>query len=628
MPELTGRRAGEVGVDLLSPGGRSSRPDEASGPTPAYRWLYLPSPLNVGAVIPPNRSAPSTPEPTPAPVGPTMPVEELMGQLAHRAADIIASQQRLRALLAANRSIVAELSLTEACQRIVEAARETAGARYAALGVLSPDGALETLVHSGMDEATVSGIASFPVGHGLLGDLPGYPEPVRVADVAAAPLTYGFPEGHPPMSSFLGVPIRASGADYGRLYLTDPVHGGGFSDQDEQLVSALAATAGIAIENARLYEESRRRQEWLLASSEVSQRLMGLGERQEEDGVWRLISATVLQLADADVVTLIVPAVDDPTQLQITVASGAGAEQLEGMRYPREGSVAAGVMDSGKRVVLDSAAGGRLRDLRDTGATPGPSMVLPLRGEFGSRGVLAIGRRFGQPHFTPADVDMAEDFAAQAATATELATARSSQQRLGALADRERIARDLHDHVIQRLFATGLTLQSTVGLSSSGVVRERLSHTVEELDETIRQIRTSIFALKYSKPTVHSIRATVLTAVGDVSPVLGFIPATHLVGPVDTLADDSVIADVTAVLQEALNNVVRHAWASAASVTVTAEGERLVVVIVDDGRGMPNQPRLSGLANLRARAEARHGAMTVDQPPEGGTRLTWSIPLV
>ncbi|WP_375424555.1 GAF domain-containing sensor histidine kinase [uncultured Friedmanniella sp.] len=578
-------------------------------------------------MIPPNRDPAATPEPPPGDPVPAMPVEELMGQLAQRAAEIITAQQRLRGLLAANRSIVAELSLTRACQRIVEAARETAGARYAAMGVLGPDGGLDTLVHSGMDDDTVNAIESFPVGRGLLGHLEGYPQPVRVADVGADARAHGFPEGHPRMRSFLGVPVQAGGADYGHLYLAEPLHGGEFSEQDEQLVAALAATAGIAVENARLYEESRRRQEWLLASSEISQRLMGLGERQGEDEVWRLITATVRQLADADVVSLIMPVGDDERELEVTVCSGTGHEQLEGLRYLRAGSVAGAVMQDGHRVVLVSGEHGEIRDLRDVEQTSGPAMVLPLRGELGSRGVLAIGRRPGSLPFTSADVDMAEDFAGQAAIATELASARSAQQRLVALEDRERIARDLHDHVIQRLFATGLTLQSTAGTTASTVVRDRLIQTVEELDETIRQIRTSIFALKYSRPTVSSVRATVLTAVDDVAAALGFRPETHLVGPIDTLADESLVTDVSAVLHEALANVVRHARASSASVTVSAAGGRLTVLVLDDGRGMGRDVRLSGLAQLRDRAEQHEGAMTLDEPEGGGTRLTWSVPL-
>jgi signal transduction histidine kinase len=253
--------------------------------------------------------------------------------------------------------------------------------------------------------------------------------------------------------------------------------------------------------------------------------------------------------------------------------------------------------------------------------------VLPLRGEVGFRAVLAVARRPGQPPFTSAEVDMAEDFAEQAAIAIELAADRSAQQRLAALEDRERIARDLHDHVIQRLFATGLTLRSTAGSTASAVVRERLSHTVEELDETIRQIRTSIFALKYAKSTASSIRATVLTAVDDAAPGLGFRPEAHLAGPLDTLADEGLVAEVSVVLRQALANVAQHAQARSASVTVGADRARLTLVVTDDGRGMGKDVRLSGLADLRDRAERRGGAMAVDEPPGGGTRLTWWVPL-
>ncbi len=556
-----------------------------------------------------------------------MPVEELMGQLVQRASEIVTSQQRLQALLAANRSIVSELSLSKVLQRIVEAARETVSARYAALGVIGSDGALERLVPDGLDDATVAAISDVPSGQALLGPLAGSPEPDQVTGSPADPRRTGDLDDQPPMPAFLSVPVRSGGAEFARLFLAEPAHGGAFTEQDEELVAALAATAGIAIENARRYEESRRRQQWLLASSEISQRLLALTEREEEYEIWRLISATVRQLAEADVVSLIMPVDGDPPLLQIKVASGAGQELLEGMTYPRGDSVAWQVMQQDEAVVVSTHGSPHLRDLRTADGFSGPSMVLPLRGEVGSRGVLAIGRQPGQPTFTTADVDMAEDFAGQAAIAIELAEARSAQQRLGALEDRERIARDLHDHVIQRLFATGLTLQSTAGVTHSSEVQERLGQTVEDLDETIRQIRTSIFALKYSKPAVSSIRATVLTVADDMAPTLGFRPATHLVGPLDTIADETLVADVAAVLHEALTNVVRHARARSTSVTVEAGAERLTVVVDDDGQGLAPGSRLSGLVDVRARAEARGGSLVMDQAQGGGTRLTWSIPL-
>ena len=597
------------------------------GPVPPNSkdcWHGRPKGPNLSQMSPSNGTAPHAAAADEAAL-PTLPVEDLMVQLVQRASDIIATQKRLRGLLAANRSIVGQLSLPVVLQRIVEAARETAGARYAALGVLAPDGTLESLVHSGMDEDVVARIHDFPEGKGVLGALVGHPTPIRVANISQDPRSFGFPEGHPRMSTFLGVPIHAHGSVYGNLYLTEPTHGPEFTAEDEDLVAALAATAGIAVENARLYEESRRRQEWLLASSEISQRL--LASNDDELEVWRLIAANVKHLADASLVCLVVPSEDEPSMLRVMVAAGANEHELEGSSYPREGSVAWRAMQDGRGVVVESGQEHGLGYLLEPEGYIGPAMALPMKGEWGSRGAIVICRRTNQPPFSMADVNMAEDFAGQAAIALELADARSAQQRLGALEDRERIARDLHDHVIQRLFATGLSLQSTAGTIPNPVVRGRLIRTVQELDETIRQIRTSIFALKYVKPTTSSVRATVLSVIEEVSPTLGFRPATSFAGPLDSLADDDLVSDIGAVLRESLTNVARHAQANSASVSVTTDGERLTVVVADNGRGMQGSSRRSGLANLRERAERYGGELHVENPSGEGLRLTWSIPL-
>ncbi|MBP2417143.1 GAF domain-containing protein [Microlunatus capsulatus] len=556
---------------------------------------------------------------------PPLPVADLMTQLGQRADDIVSAQRRLRGLLAANRSIVGELSLPRVLQKIVEAAREIAGARYAALGVLAPDGGFEQLVHSGMDEQTVAGIQDFPSGQGVLGVLVGHAEPIRVGRIADHPRSFGFPAGHPPMQSFLGVPITAHGSVFGNLYITEPVAGGEFSAEDEDLVAALAATAGIAVENARLYEESRRRQEWLLASSEISQQLLAAGD--DERAVLSLIAVNVHHLARAALVCIVVPDEDDPALLRIAAAAGRDEHALLGLTYPVEGSLAGLAMREGRGRVVDSGAQHNLRWLLRPDTFAGPVMALPLTGEWGARGAVVVGRLEHQPIFSMADVAMAEDFAGQAAIALELAGARSAQLRLGALEDRERIARDLHDHVIQRLFATGLTLQSTAGSAHDPAVRDRLGRTVADLDETIRQIRTSIFALQYARPAAASVRATVAAVVDDLSAALGFRPSTHLAGPLDTLVEEDLVVDVAAVVREALADVARHGRARRCSVVVEADAGELRVVVADDGAGLVQDGRRSGLADLRERALRRGGGMTTERADEGGLRVRWSVPL-
>jgi GAF domain-containing protein len=421
-------------------------------------------------------------------------VELLMSQLVEQASLIMTAQQRLRRLLTANRSIVQELSLPAVLHRIVDTARDVAGARYAALGVIGADGLLEQFLHVGLEEEAVREIGELPKGRGVLGALIEDPKPIRLTRIADDLRSSGFPDGHPPMTTFLGVPIRSREAVFGNLYLTDRIDGGPFTAEDEELVLALAATAGIAIENARLYEESRRRQEWLRASGEISRQLLD-PEAEHADTLHR-VAASVKRLASADVVTLVRPADDDPGQLEVVVATGAAERELVGLRYPNVDSIAWQAMQEGHGIRLEAVdqQPGVFLHLRPY-VPVGQAMALPLRGETGPRGAIVAGRIIPHPPFTDADLDMAETFAGQAAIALELSDARADQQRLGVLEDRDRIARDLHDHVIQRLFAAGLSLQSIATTANDEVVEQRLSRTVDELDETIRQIRTTIFAL-------------------------------------------------------------------------------------------------------------------------------------
>ena len=206
--------------------------------------------------------------------GPQLSIERLMAQLVDQAGLILSAQHRLQRLLDANRTIVRQLSLPAILRQIVQSAGETAGAQYAALGVIGSDGLLEEFIHVGMDDTTVAAIGDLPKGRGLLGVLIEHPEPIRLPHITDDSRSSGFPPGHPPMATFLGVPIRNRNRVFGNLYLTNRLDGNDFTAEDEELISALAATASIAIENARLYEESRQRQEWLRASGDVSRNLL------------------------------------------------------------------------------------------------------------------------------------------------------------------------------------------------------------------------------------------------------------------------------------------------------------------------------------------------------------------
>ena len=555
---------------------------------------------------------------------PPLSVELLTNQLVEQASVIMTAQHRLRRLLKANHSIVKELSLDAVLRRLVATAKDVSGARYAALGVIGGDSMLEQFLHVGMEDDTVQAIGELPKGRGVLGVLIDDPKPIRLTRIDQDPRSSGFPDGHPQMTTFLGVPIRSRDEVFGNLYLADRADGEPFAAQDEESVLALAATAGIAIENARLYEESRRRQEWLRASGEVSRQL--LDPEADYSETLHEIATSVKRLASADVVTLVRPTSDHPVQLEVTVATGAAERELIGIRYPTDNSLAWRAMQDGQgvRVAFVDQHPDVYLHLRPY-VPVSQAMALPLLGETGPRGAIVAGRLIPHAPFTAADLDMAETFAGQAAIALELSDARADQQRLGVLEDRDRIARDLHDHVIQRLFAAGLSLQSIAATIGDDAVKARLGRTIEELDETIRQIRTRIHALQ--EDSLQSLRGTALAVVDQLAPLLPAHPDVSLVGPLDTITDEATIADVEAVLRESLTNVTKHAQATQVRVRIQAGKQRLYLTVIDNGVGLGHSTRRSGLENLNQRAERQGGYLEVGNSAEGGLRLRWSIPI-
>jgi signal transduction histidine kinase len=531
-------------------------------------------------------------------------------------------EQRLRHLQAVNRSIVGELTLSGVLRRIVDAAREVAGAAYAALGVTGVDGELEQFIHTGLTTERVEAIEDLPNGRDIYYALVANPNSLRISGDRLSPVVS---EDEPPRTAFLSVPIRSRNREFGNLYLTNADDSEEFTVEDTELVSALAATAGIAIENARLYEESRLSQEWLRASGEISRQLLSF--EGDQDDVLRSIVTSMERLASADVVALVFPVPDHPDDLEVVVSSGVGSDQLAGLRYPKAGSVAGQVMAEGKGVIIDAVAErADFQQVREI-VPVSQVMALPLQTNQGSRGAVIMGRMSNQLAFTKSTLDMAEAFAVQATIVLGLAESRADHQRLSVLEDRDRIARDLHDHVIQRLFAAGMSLESMAGAVTDPGVRLRLVRTVDDLDDTIRQIRSSIFALQDSRADTASVRTTVMKVIDQVSPLLGFRPRARLNGPLDTLADEDIVADVEAVLRESLTNVAKHAQASLVLVDVTADATQLGVTISDDGIGLTYPDRNSGLRNLYERATLRGGTLTLTNRTEGGLRLEWLIPL-
>jgi len=362
-------------------------------------------------------------------------------------------------LLDAVMAIGSEQTLADALRRITETAADLVDAKYAALGVLDESGSrLAEFITVGLDDEQTLRIGARPEGHGILGLLILEPKPLRLPDLHAHPDSFGFPPGHPPMTSFLGVPIRLRGVVYGNLYLTDNVDGQVFNEVDQELAVGLAAAAGLAIENARLHEQART---------------------------------------------------------------------------------------------------------------------------------------------------------------------------AGLLEERERIARDLHDDVIQRLFATGLSLQVAADMVTEPAALERITRAVDDLDASIRQVRSTIFGLHQRWSVLHSLRADILLVCGESATTLGYKPLCDISGAIDSIVDEPTGGQFLLCLREALSNVARHADASRVTVNVVVDEGRLTLRVIDDGVGYwpTTGQHSSGLDNMRVRAEALGGVFSIEALPDRGTLTTWAVPI-
>lgn len=555
------------------------------------------------------------------PDSPRMELDQLLGQLVERAQEVLHTQGRLRALLRAHQGVIGELAMPSALRRTVEAARELVGARYAGLAVFGPDGGVLDFVHSGVSDEVVRAIGRSPRGEGLLGALATDPRPIRLARLCEDPRSVGLPPGHPPMSTFLGVPVRVRGEVFAGLCLAESARGE-FTAEDEELVQSLAVTAGVVIDNVRLYQSARARGEWLRASAAITRQLMAADTGRP----LHLIAERSRDIAGADLVVVALPAGDG--ELSVAVAVGAGAPSLTGQRMPVDGSLSGRVLTSGRPLRL--ASGERTAPLDPVTAHlgAGPVLVVPLLGSQQVHGVLNVVRRPGAPDFSAADLDMASGFANQAGVALELAEARAEQQRTLMLEERERIAADLHDHVVQRLFAAGLSLNAVAATLGPGREADRVVETVEVLDDTIGRIRDTIFQLhRMSSPGAGGVRSQLLDVVDDLTPALGFEAAVRLSGPLDTVVDAVLAEDLVAVLREALTNVARHARATSAEVEVALAGDRLEVQVRDDGVGPGTGSRRSGLATMRRRAQRHGGDLAIAAGEPSGTALEWWVPV-
>ena len=522
---------------------------------------------------------------------------------------------RTERLLQAVLAIGSELDLSAALHRIVTTAASLVSARYGALGVLERDGTLSQLITVGMTDDEVVRIGPLPTGRGIVGLLIDEPRPLRLQEIAAHPASVGFPPGHPPMHTFLGVPVRVHDRVFGNLYLTEKSDGS-FDEDDERVVVALAGAAGVAIENARLFDAARQRERWLQAAAEVRTELLS-GAAPETALQTIAEKARITATADAAVLALLGP------DGQLRVRAADGAPDLVGLQLPVTGRWPA-VADP--TAEIDEQEPIRLA-LAPYGA--GPTVLVPLRDSRGVQGVIGVALGAGPPGSRGAVSVMLETFAFQAAVALQLAAARRDGERLALIGDRDRIARDLHDLVIQRLFASGMQLESaTKLLPEGGDVATRIHQVVDDLDATIRDIRSAIYALQTSgEDSDGSVRSRLLELADRSTPGLGVTPSVRFIGPVDAVVTPALADHLVAVALEALSNVARHASATRVELELTVTGSEVVLTVDDNGVGISAAGRRSGLVNLQKRAELLGGSLQIGRQPSGGTRLEWRAPV-
>jgi signal transduction histidine kinase len=532
------------------------------------------------------------------------------------------------ALAAAVLAAASQEPVDATLQQITQAAVEHVGATYGAIGVLAPDGrAFDRFVVVGMGEEDRERIGRLPTGRGILRLLVDQPTALRLDDLGAHPAAVGFPAGHPPMRSFLGVPIRVGETFFGNLYLTEKRTGGTFTDADCDAAQALAAVAGLAIENARLAERAELRRAWVQAGTKAATALLS---GDDPIVVLHDVTGEAAALTGGDLTGLLVPTTDDDRTLTVAAAVGPGAEDFEGVRIPLAATHVGRVYRSGAATLVpdvgvDPVVGGHASISLEIPQDYEAAIMAPM-GRNPPLGMIVALRARGRPPFDPTLLELLDDYAGRTAVALALATTQARERRLQVQADRDRIARDLHDHVVQRIFATALSLDrlSRSLEDSQPEAAERLARNVDELDSTIAEIRAAIFELHQEEELrPASLRALLSDVVRQVTEGHPLRRDVRLRGSVDDLSAD-YLPDLLAVARELVTNVVRHAAASRVTVTLTVDDE-VRLVVTDDGVGLPPGAERSGLANLADRAERRGGRLsTVSRA--AGTQVRWSVP--
>lgn len=552
---------------------------------------------------------------------------ELVDGIRHQLDELSAARDQTEQLLQVVLGISSDLDLDATLDRIVDAAMELTGARYGALAVRAEDGRLLSFIHHGMDAETIAQIGGLPFGKGLLSipldDTPA----LRLVELSEHPAAAGFPANHPQMLAFLGVPIVIRGTVFGSLYLTSDEHGRTFSEYDELSARVLTSAAAAAIDNAQLFDRVRTTATWVQASREIATALLSEAEPLQKP--MQLIAERARELTGAEQAIVLVPAshgasTDEETTLVVSTAVGIRSEDVLGQRVPINGSTSGGVFLSGEAVITDTFRH-PIEAFTDVGQRS--AIVMPLAADGAVLGVIVVARHKGEAPFDTSYLALVSDFASHAAIALALAAGRQRERELTILADRERIAHDLHDHVIQRLFAAGLDLQGSIARSASPEVNTRLGRTIDDLQTTIETIRSTIFELQTPLMGPYDFRQRLEKLVADLTEDRNLVTAIHFSGPLAAVAD--VIAEnAEAVTAEATSNAVRHSGASRLDISVTV-ADNFTLAVTDNGNGIPSvNHRASGLANMHRRAELLGGVCEIGPGVDGGTTVHWTVPLI
>ncbi|HTI27298.1 MAG TPA: GAF domain-containing protein [Kutzneria sp.] len=548
-------------------------------------------------------------------------LNELVTELSAHVAELSTAKGQVQGLLDAVMAVSTGLDLDATLHRIVRAATELVDAEYGALGVLGSDGKLSNFVTIGIDEATVAAMGPLPTGHGILGKVIADPRPLRLPSIAAHPASVGFPERHPPMRTFLGVPVRIRDVVFGNLYLTDK-RGGRFTEDDEVVVQALAAAAGIAVDNARMFEQTRQRQRWLEALTELTTDLLS---GMDQDQALELVARRAVDLTAADAALVLLTPDGRRDRRVVQAVVGDVDRAALGRVLGSDDPLIDDIVTSGAGVIETDLAGHRGETaLRKELAGHQHSMAVTMRSGEHITGVLFVLRGKEKPPFVDDQLPLLAFFGSQASLALELAVKQQMQRRLDVVSDRDRIGQGLHEHVIQRLFAVGLRLQGVLP-TVTGAGSRRVAESVKEIDLVIADIRKSVYDLQNAAES-QPLRGRLLDLVVRATDDTELTPTTRMHGTVDSAVSAVVGEHAVVVLTEALANVVRHSHAHAVRVSVTA-AEDFDMEVADDGVGVADGADGNGLRDMAERARAAGGSFSISAQPGGGTLVHWRVPL-